>query len=566
MPADPSNDTANTAAAPRAGAPEVTDRSGSGTEWWRGAVIYQIYPRSFFDTTGNGVGDLPGIWQKLDYVADLGVDGIWISPFFTSPMKDFGYDIADFTGVDPLFGTLADFDAIITKAHALGLKVIIDQVYSHSSDQHPWFQESRASRTNAKADWYVWADPKPDGTPPNNWLSVFNGPAWTWDTRRRQYFFHNFLPEQPDLNLHNPDVVDAIEATARFWLDRGVDGFRLDAANFYLHDPALPNNPASGVRDAVRPRAFQQHIYNRSQPEGLAVIERLRRVLDAYPDRFSVGEIGEQNDHQEVIAYTKGPNRLHTAYNFAFIEADHVSARLIRAALAVWQPVAGEAWPAWTFSNHDRPRVVTRWDGEGDPAFAKLMAALLFSLRGTLFLYQGEELGLPQGDIPYERLTDPEAIANWPETIGRDGCRTPMPWQANAPQAGFSTGDPWLPVDPRHPPLAVDAQTADPSSTLAFVRQFLTRRRDVPALIRGDVRLYETAEPLLVFERRLADDRLLCVFNLGRSSENRPLPDAAAGPWQRLDGFGLTGLIEDGWVTLGPLTGLIARQPVSRPA
>ncbi|HEY7004942.1 MAG TPA: alpha-amylase family glycosyl hydrolase, partial [Sphingomicrobium sp.] len=263
--------------------------SATAEPWWRGAAIYQIYPRSFVDSDGSGIGDLPGITQRLDYVASLGVDGIWLSPFFTSPMRDFGYDVADYRDVDPVFGTLADFDSLVGRAHALNLKVIIDQVYSHSSDQHAWFQESRSSRDNAKSDWYVWADAKPDGSPPNNWQSVFGGPAWQWDARRGQYYLHNFLAEQPDLNLHNPAVQDALLDVARFWLDRGVDGFRIDAINFAMHDPDLRDNPpAPNGGKRTRSFDFQQHLYNQSHPDIVKFLERLRSVTDSYKDRFTL--------------------------------------------------------------------------------------------------------------------------------------------------------------------------------------------------------------------------------------------------------------------------------------
>ena len=296
----------------------VTGTTKVDLPWWKGAVIYQIYPRSFRDTNGDGIGDLPGVLAGLDHIASLGVDGIWISPFFTSPMADYGYDVADFCGVDPVFGTLEDFDAIVEKAHALGLKVIIDQVYSHTSDHHDWFIESRSSRDNPRADWYVWADPKSDGSPPNNWQSVFGGASWEWDARRGQYYFHNFLKEQPDLNLHNPDVQDALIAAGQFWLDRGVDGFRLDALNFSMHDQMLRDNPPSGVsaHEATRPFDMQLKKYNMSQPEIVEFIERFRVMLAAYPGTFTVAEVGGPTPIQEMHAFTQGEKRLNSAYNF----------------------------------------------------------------------------------------------------------------------------------------------------------------------------------------------------------------------------------------------------------
>ena len=308
-----------------------------GQPWWRGAVIYQIYPRSFSDSNGDGVGDLPGITENLDYVASLGVDAIWLSPFFASPMKDFGYDVSDFRAVDPIFGSLDDFDKLVARAHDLELKVIIDQVYAHTSDTHAWFQESRADRTNAKADWYVWADPRPDGTPPNNWLSVFYGPSWTWDGRRMQYYMHNFLPTQPNLNVNNPAVQEALFDTARFWLARGVDGFRLDAINFAMHDQSLADNPPVLGEDAVRRRPFdfQHHIYNQSQPEMIPFLEKLSKVVSSFGvDRFTVAEVGGEQASSEMKSFTLGKGRLNTSYGFDFLSADRLTPSLILDALA----------------------------------------------------------------------------------------------------------------------------------------------------------------------------------------------------------------------------------------
>lgn len=497
------------------------------TEWWRGAVIYQIYPRSFADADGDGVGDLRGITARLDHVAALGVDGIWLSPFFVSPMKDFGYDVADYCDVDPLFGTLADFDALLARAHALGLKVIIDQVYSHSSDRHPWFAESRQSRDNPKADWYVWADPKPDGTPPNNWLAVFGGPAWTWDSRRRQYYLHNFLPEQPDLDLHRPAVQEAMLAAARFWLDRGVDGFRIDVANLFCHDPRLTDNPPKPGPVADRPYRMQRLLYNRSRPETLAVVARLRALLDSYPERMAVAELASSEDPiATMIEYTDGPDRYHTAYSFVLLN-ETFGADVVRGALETMTQRSATAWPSWAFSNHDVIRAVSRWAApagvdEADPGFAKLLIALLCCLRGTIFLYQGEELGLPQGEVPFERLVDPEGIAFWPRHRGRDGARTPMPWVADGRNAGFcpESVEPWLPVDARHRPLAVACQAAEATSVLAFTRRFLAWRKGHPALTRGSIRFLDVPAPLLAFERAAGAERLLCAFNLGRAGRH----------------------------------------------
>ena len=489
-------------------------------EWWRGAVLYQIYPRSFADSNNDGVGDLAGITAHLDHVASLGVDGIWLSPFFKSPMKDFGYDVSDYCDVDPIFGTLADFDALIARARALDLKVVIDQVFSHTSDEHPWFVDSRSGRRGAHADWYVWADAKPDGSPPSNWQSVFGGPAWTWDARRGQYYMHNFLASQPQLNVRNPEVQDALLAAARFWLDRGVDGFRLDAINFAIHNPALTDNPPiDDGKKRTRPFDFQDKIHNQSQPEIIGFLNRVRALTDSYEGRFTVAEVGGDYADREMREFTAGGDRLHSAYGFLYLYADHLSSDLVVKGPAMWPGDQGEGWPSWTFSNHDAPRAVSRWvQGRDEDAFSRMAMLLLMTLRGNVFVYQGEELGLPQAHVPFERLVDPEAIANWPETLGRDGARTPIPWTAGLPNAGFSTVEPWLPVDPRHVAKAVDAQEADAGSVLHVARRLIALRKRHPALKVGAMEPMETGGDLLIFkrlERYEEAERLLCVFNLG---------------------------------------------------
>jgi alpha-glucosidase len=488
--------------------------------WWRGATIYQVYPRSFADSNGDGIGDLPGITGKLDYVASLGVDAVWLSPFFTSPMKDFGYDVADYCDVDPIFGTLADFDALISKAHSLGLKILIDQVYSHTSDLHAWFAESRSSRDNAKADWYVWADAKPDGTPPNNWQSVFGGPAWTWDARRRQYFMHNFLNSQPQLNAHNPAVQDALLGVAKFWLDRGVDGFRVDAINFAMHDPELKDNPAAPAGNGVRTRPFdfQLKINNQSHPDIPGFIKRVRALTDSYEARFTVAEIGGPDPDREMKAFTAGDTHFNSAYGFNFLYAEQLTPALVREALEAWPDGDGIGWPSWAFSNHDAPRWISRWapDGARD-AYARMVMLLFVSLRGNVILWQGEELGLTQVAIPFEKLQDPEAIANWPLTLSRDGTRTPMPWQANAENCGFSTNEPWLPLGSDHEGMAVDIEDADPESLLTLTRKLIAFRNANEAMLVGDLQVIEARGDLLVFERRSADQYLICAFNMGSS-------------------------------------------------
>ncbi len=489
---------------------------GAGSEWWRGAVIYQIYPRSFLDTNGDGVGDLPGITEKLDYIAGLGVDGIWISPFFKSPMADFGYDVSDYLDVDPLFGTLADFDALLARAHELGLKVIIDQVYSHTSDKHAWFQQSRQSDDNPKSDWYIWADARRDGSPPNNWQSIFACPAWTWDARRQQYYMHNFLPGQPDLNLHNPEVQQALLDTARFWLDRGVDGFRLDAINCGMHDPELRDNPAApdDMRQETRPYFMQEPKYNMCHDDLPRVLERLRGVTDEYGDIFTVAEVGSLEPLRYMKDYTHGARRLNSAYGFEFLTTFDLTAGGIEEILAGWPGEADEGWPSWAFSNHDAMRVASRWLPDVDRnRSVRLIALLQFALRGNVFVYQGEELGLTQADVPFEKLQDPEAIANWPHTFGRDGARTPMPWQRNGRNAGFSTHEPWLPVDEAHLPLAVDTQQGD-ESALSFFRDMIALRSSSRALTTGALEFLAAPTGVVAFRRDAPGERAYCVINL----------------------------------------------------
>ena len=441
--------------------------SAPDRDWWRGAVIYQIYPRSYQDSNGDGVGDLKGIIARLPHIAGLGADAIWISPFFKSPMKDFGYDVDDYLAVDPMFGTMADFEALIAEAHRLGLKVMIDLVLSHTSDQHAWFKESRSSRDNAKADWYVWSDPKPDGSPPNNWLSIFGGSAWQWDTRRMQYYLHNFLSEQPDLNFHNMDVQQALLDVTRFWLERGVDGFRLDTINFYVHSQGLEDNPAlppelrnDQTAPAVNPYNFQDHLYDKSRPENLAFLKRFRTLLDEYPAIASVGEVGDSQRGLEVVAsYTSGGDKVHMCYAFDFLAPEKISAANVKKVLEDFGREASDGWSCWAFSNHDVVRHASRWGaGEADrTAYLKVISALLMSLRGSVCLYQGEELGLGEAELNFDDLQDPYGIRFWPEFKGRDGCRTPMVWD-DSKNGGFSSAKPWLPVAKEPLSLAVSAQ------------------------------------------------------------------------------------------------------------
>jgi alpha-glucosidase len=521
--------------------------SGSDENWWRGAVIYQVYPRSFQDTDGDGMGDLRGVTRRLPHIASLGVDAIWLSPFFTSPQADMGYDVSDYCDVDPMFGTLADFDEMLAEAHRLGLKVIIDQVISHTSDRHPWFVESRSSRTNPKADWYVWADPKPDGTAPNNWLSIFGGPGWEWDGVRRQYYLHNFLSSQPDLNFHNPEVQEAVLATVRFWLDRGVDGFRLDTANFYFHDRLLRDNPPlvpdpdATSRDApeVNPYGMQDHLYDKTQPENLDFLRRFRAVLDEYGGRATVGEVGDgSRSLQTVAAYTSGGDKLHMCYTFDLLGPEF-TARHFRRCVENFQSTVTDGWVCWAFSNHDVMRHVSRFAlREADrERVAKLAISLLASLRGTICLYQGEELGLPEAELAFEELRDPYGIRFWPAFAGRDGCRTPMVWERELSNAGFSAGTPWLPVRDGHRMLAVDAQEGVEGAVLEHYRQTLGFRRAQSALVDGDMVFLGTNQDLLVFTREKDDERLLFVFNLTQEPQTFHLPTTLVAEPHPMPGF-----------------------------
>jgi alpha-glucosidase len=489
-------------------------------DWWRGAVIYQIYPRSFFDSNGDGIGDIPGITARLEHVAELGVDAIWLCPFFASPQRDFGYDVSDYVEVDPIFGSMADFDALLARAHGLGLKVLIDQVWSHTSNRHGWFLDSRSGRTAAKADWYVWADPQPDGTPPNNWLSVFGGSAWTWEPRRRQYYLHHFLEHQPALNLHNPAVMDALLETGRFWLDRGVDGFRLDAIDFLLHDKGLrPNAPAAAVPEVIPAKLFgmQRHVHDMLQPEAMGLLARIRGLMDVYAGTATLGEISSQpGAFERVVACTEGADGLHMAYTLQPLRGGFD-----------WATVNGlvsrsgaDGWICWSFSNHDVERAVSRWnpargDAAPDPGFARMLMALQLSLRGSICLYQGEELGLTEAVLAEGDLRDPFGIAYWPEFRGRDGSRTPMPWVADAAHGGFTAAAAsWLPVPEAHRSLAVDVQEADGGSLLHAFRRFLHWRRGVPALVQGTLRALALPSPLVGFVREFEGQRVVAVFNL----------------------------------------------------
>ncbi|WP_150495813.1 alpha-glucosidase family protein [Roseibium aquae] len=509
---------------------------GLDKDWWRGAVIYQIYPRSFQDSNHDGVGDLAGIIHRLNHVAELGADAVWISPFFRSPMLDFGYDISDYRDIDPIFGTLGDFDALIDRAHALGLKVLIDLVISHTSNQHAWFAESQSSRDNPKADWYVWADAKPDGTPPTNWLSVFGGSAWEWNGERMQYYLHNFLKEQPDLNFHNPEVQKEVLDIARFWLERGVDGFRLDTINFYFHDTELRDNPplppeqrTAKAAPEVNPYNWQDHIRDKNQPENLDFLKRLRAIMDEYPATAAVGEVGDgQYGPQLQAAYTGGGDKMHMCYSFELLSGQTPTAESLHGIIDEHERMIGDGWSCWAYSNHDVIRHGTRWV-LSDAAY-RLYAALLLSMRGSVCLYQGEELGLGEAYVAYEDLQDPYGVRFWPKFKGRDGCRTPIPWIAETPHGGFTDVKPWLPVAVEHIQSSVGIQTGDPASMLSFYRDMIAFRRLHPALAKGDFTFVEAKDGVLSFIRSHEGQEVFCAFNLRDTPVSLHMPQ---GVWTR---------------------------------
>jgi len=495
--------------------------------WWRGAVIYQIYPRSFMDASGDGIGDLAGIVEKLPYIKGLGVDAIWISPFFKSPMKDFGYDISDYRAIDPMFGTMADFDELMLEAKRLNLKVIIDQVLSHTSDQHAWFKESCQSRSNSKADWYVWADAREDGTPPNNWLSIFGGSAWQWEPRRQQYYLHNFLGSQPDLNFHNQEVRTHVLENVEFWLQKGVDGFRLDAINFCFHDKLLRDNPPKAKADRKgrgfsedNPYAYQYHYFNNTQVENLAFMEDIRALMEKYPGVVTLGEISSEDSLQSMADYTQGNKRLHMAYSFELLTTE-CSPAYIRKTVEELEGKLTDGWPCWAIGNHDVTRVASRWQTGGNKLQkVKMLNAMLMSLRGSVCTYQGEELGLEEAELAFADLQDPYGIAFWPNFKGRDGCRTPMPWNHSNEQAGFSKAkQSWLPVFEAHKKSTVEQQEADKDSVLSAYRKFIQWRKAQPALLLGDIRFIKGNDNVLVFVRQFQGQSILVCCNFAGGAE-----------------------------------------------
>ncbi|GAA3877525.1 alpha-glucosidase [Celeribacter arenosi] len=538
------------------GTENMASKYSRDPDWWRGAVIYQIYPRSYQDSNGDGVGDLLGIVKRLPYIASLGVDAIWISPFFTSPMKDFGYDVSDYCDVDPMFGSLADFDAVIETAHSLGVKIMIDLVLSHTSDQHPWFKESRASKDGDKSNWYVWADAKPDGNPPNNWLSIFGGPAWQWDGGRMQYYMHNFLTSQPDLNFHEPEVQNALLDVAQFWLERGVDGFRLDTINFYFCDQELRDNPAlppekrnASIAPAVNPYNWQEHLYDKNRPENFAFLRKLRALMEPY-NAAAVGEVGDAQRGLEIMGqYTAGDDLMHMCYAFELLSGDTPSAAYVKDVMDNVAKLAADGWACWAYSNHDVERHVSRW--HLNSAGARAFTTLMMCLRGSACIYQGEELGLPEAEVSFEDLQDPYGIEFWPDFKGRDGCRTPMVWEKSNQNGGFSdAGRTWLPVSYDHIPLAVSEAEQDPGALIHHYRRAIAFRRAHSALRVGEMSEPTVESGCLVFTRRSETEEIFCAFNLSDSPATLDVP---AGNWMAI-GTELNSAspMEDGKLHLGP--------------
>jgi alpha-glucosidase len=500
-------------------------RGGLGPEWWREGVLYQVYPRSYQDSNGDGIGDLRGITQRLDHLAgrddSLGIDGIWISPFYPSPMADFGYDVADYTDIDPRFGTLADFDELLQGAHARGIRIIVDLVPNHTSDQHPWFVESRSSRTNPKRDWYVWADPKPDASPPNAWRSVFSRvkkEAWTLDPKTGQYYLHSFLPQQPDLNWWNPEVRKAFEGILRFWLDRGADGFRIDVA----HKTVKPRDIAAGLL-GENPRGTPDLTPPADEPELHALLRTWRKLLNEYDDRMTVGECVVLDPDRLIEFYGADNDELHLAFNFHFLRAPW-GAESFRERTEIFEKVLPNgAWPDYTLSNHDNPRAVSRY-ASGDirrgRRRGRLAALMLLTLRGTPFIYYGEEIGMADAPIAPKRVVD---------VAGRDPERTPMQWDAS-PGAGFTTGDPWLPVNPETATVNVEAQRGDPASMLSLYRRLIGERRASPALRLGTYRTLPAPKDVFAYARELDGEQRVVLLNFAERAVRVPIAKLGIAP------------------------------------
>ncbi|UZF94703.1 alpha-amylase family glycosyl hydrolase [Bosea sp. NBC_00550] len=525
--------------------------------WWQTGVIYQIYPRSFQDTNGDGIGDLKGITHRLDYLASLGIDAIWISPVYPSPMADFGYDVADYCDVDPRFGTLADFDDLLARAHARGLKVLLDFVPNHTSDRHTWFVESRSSRDAAKRDWYLWRDPAPDGGPPNNWISDFGGSAWAWDEASGQYYYHAFLKEQPDLNWRNPAVQASMHEVMRFWFDRGVDGFRIDVLWHLIKAADYPDNPPN---PAYRPAMGEMHrvlqLHSTDQPEVHALAAEMRAIAESYgtaerDERVLIGEIYLPVDRL-MQYYGQERAGVHLPLNFQLIDASWQARALADLIAGYEAALPPGAWPNWVLGNHDRPRVASKLGR----AQARIAAMLLLTLRGTPTLYYGDELGLSDFQIPPGRVQDPRELREPGLGLGRDPVRTPMPWDGSE-NAGFSTASPWLPLNADWPARNVAVMAEEPASILALYRRLLALRRAHPALEIGDFTLLDSTGDVLAFERRHGVQRLIVALNIGTDGQRLELPGWASNCRPILSTIAESTLVEDNALLLRANEGVI---------
>ena len=495
--------------------------------WWQTAVIYQVYPRSFMDSDGDGVGDLRGITSKLEYLKWLGVDAIWLSPIYPSPMHDFGYDVSDYTEVHRVFGTLVHFDELVAQARAHGMRVLLDFVPNHTSHDHPWFIESRASRDNPKRDWYVWHNAKPDGSPPNNWLSRFGDSAWRWDRDTRQYYLHSFLPEQPDLNWWNFEARAAMHDVLRFWFDRGVAGFRIDVIEMLIKDRQLRDNPPNPDYEpgADRPSDVQLLVHNARRPEVHKVLKGIRQVADEYGETVLVGETAMKTPLDRVVSYYGSGDELHLPFNFGLISRPWRAAEICHLVQTYEAALPPGAWPNYVLGNHDRPRVATRVGGEQ----ARLAAMLLLTLRGTPFVYYGEEIGMSDVEIPPAQVQDP-IEARMPG-FGRDGARTPMQWGPEK-HAGFSRAELWLPVAPDYATVNVARQLHDPSSILSLYRRLIELRRSSSALKRGPLEWAPTGaddEDCLSYTRRFGEQKYLVALNFSGDKRTLSMRDIPTG-------------------------------------
>lgn len=497
--------------------------------WWRDGVIYQIYPRSFADSNGDGLGDIQGITARLNYLEDLGITAIWLSPFYPTPDSDFGYDVSNHVDIDPRFGNLADFDELLVESHRRGICIILDLVLNHTSDHHPWFLESRSSKVNPKNDWYIWRNAAPAGGVPNNWQAVFGGRAWTYESARNQYYYHMFLKEQPDVNWRNPEVRKAQMDVVRFWLERGVDGFRLDVFNVYFKDAEFRNNPPRlGLRGFDR----QYHVHDSDQPEMIPLLNKLRAILDLYPERYAVGETFFATP--EKAAYYCGSERLHSAFNFDFSERRYNPVEFLDAIRKCEKAAGTNIWPNYVLSNHDIPRPATRYARGEDDSRVKVAMALLLTLRGTPFLYYGEEIGMRDVSLRRGQIMDPPGRKYWPLYKGRDGCRSPMQWDDSV-NAGFTSGKPWLPLHPDYPIRNVAAQREDPDSVFNLTRKLISLRKEIPALREGAfIPVSGVPRGVLAYLRRIEQQMVLVALNFTSRRNKISTGSIPKGRWELL--------------------------------